>query len=119
MMTVKKQFLMDDAKALVIHWHEKQYPAMKMYAKLLTRGRDGCPAYLTITSWIRSLERGEDIYEHESGGGRLPDDRVDALVAKALDESPFHTVRSLASAIKIPPTTVWRHLHSGGDVVRR
>jgi histone-lysine N-methyltransferase SETMAR len=109
---------MEDAKALVIYWHEKQYAATRMYGKLLARGRDTCPAYSTITSWIRSLRRGEDIYEHASGGGRLPDDRVDDLIADALEESPFHTVRSMASAIKIPPTTVWRHLHSRGYVVR-
>ena len=115
---VTQHFLMEDAKALVIYWHEKQYPATKMYAKLLARGRDRCPAYSTITSWIRNLVRGENIYEHASGGGRLPDDRVDGMVANALEESPFHTVRSLASAIKIPPTTVWRHLHSRGYVVR-
>jgi hypothetical protein len=38
-------------------------------------------------------------------------------VANALEESPFHTVRSLASASKILPTTVWQHLHSRGYVV--
>jgi hypothetical protein len=116
-MTVEEHFLMEDTKALVIYWHEKQYPATKMYAKLLARGRDGCPVYSTVTSWIRSLARAEDIYEHASGGGRFPDDRVDCLVANALEESPFHTVRSLASAIKISPTTIWRHLHSRGYVV--
>jgi histone-lysine N-methyltransferase SETMAR len=109
---------MEDAKALVIYWHGKGYPATKMYVKLLARGDDACPAYSTITKWIRALIRGEDIRGHASGGGRLADDRVDALIAAALEESPFHSVRSLASAIKIPPTTVWRHLHSSGFVVR-
>jgi hypothetical protein len=84
---------MEDAKTLVIYWHEKQYPATKIYAKLLACGRDACPAYSTITSWIRSLVRGEDIYEHALGGGHLPDDRVDGLVTNAFEESPFHTVR--------------------------
>jgi hypothetical protein len=117
-MTVEEHFLMEDAKTLVIYWHEKQYPATKMYAKLLASSRDACPAYSTITIWIRSLVRSENIYEHTSGGGHLPDDRVDCLVANALEESPFHTVHSLASAIKISPKTVWRNLHSRGYVVQ-
>jgi hypothetical protein len=60
-MTVEEHFLMEDATALVTYWHEKQYPATKIYAKLLARGRDACPAYSTITSWIKSLVRGENI----------------------------------------------------------
>jgi hypothetical protein len=57
-----------------------------MYAILLVGGRDTCPAYSTI----RNLVLGEDIDEHASGGGPLPDDRVDGLVANTLEESPFH-----------------------------
>jgi hypothetical protein len=37
-------------------------------------------------------------------------------MAKALEEAPFHWVRSLSSAVKIPVTTAWRHLHAAGDV---
>jgi hypothetical protein len=118
MMTVKEHFLMEDVKALVMYWNGKQYAATQMYAKLLARGRDTCPIYSTITSWLRSLGRGADICQHASHGGYLPDDRVDGLIANALEESLFHTVRSLASVIKIPPTIVWRHLHSRGYVVR-
>jgi hypothetical protein len=109
---------MEDAKALVVYWHAKGHPATKMYTKLLARAGEACPAYSTITNWVRALTRGEDIQGHASGGGRLPDERVDALIASAMEESPFHSVRSLASTIKIPSTTVWRHLHSSGYVVR-
>jgi hypothetical protein len=42
----------------------------------------------------------------------------ETLVINAFEKSPFHSVRSLASTIKIPPTTVWRHLHARGYVVR-
>jgi hypothetical protein len=31
---------------------------------------------------------------------------------------PFHSVRSLASALNIPPTILWWHLHARGYVVR-
>jgi hypothetical protein len=46
---------MEDAKALVIYWHEKHYSATKMDTKLLVRAGEACPAYSTITNWIRAL----------------------------------------------------------------
>jgi hypothetical protein len=66
----------------------------------------------------RALTQGKDIHGHASGGRRLPDGRVDTLVINALEESSFHSVRSLTSTIKVPPTTVWRHLQTRGYVVR-
>jgi hypothetical protein len=115
---VPEDILMEDAKALVIYWHEKHYSVTKMQTKLLARAGEACPAYSAITNWIRALTRGEDIHGHASGSGPLPDDRVDTLVINALEESPFHSVRSLASTIKIPLTTVWRHLRARSYVVR-
>jgi histone-lysine N-methyltransferase SETMAR len=109
---------MEDPKSLVIYWHEKGYPAQKMHEKLLARMSPRAPAYSTITNWIRALGRGEDIRERASGGGRVPDERIPTLIAEALTEAPFHSVRSLASTIKIPKTTIWRHLHQAGYVVR-
>jgi hypothetical protein len=97
---------MDDAKTLVIYWHEKHYFATKMYAKLLARAGEAFAADSMITNWIKALTPGEDIHGHASGSGRLPDDRVDTLVIKVLEESPFHSVHSLANTIKISPTTV-------------
>jgi hypothetical protein len=110
----QEEIPMEDLKALVIYWHRKHYSATKMYAKLLVRAGEAYPAYSTITNWITARTRGENIHGYASGGGRLPDDRVDTLVINALEESPFHSVRSLASTIKIPPMTVWRHLHARG-----
>jgi hypothetical protein len=39
-------------------------------------------------------------------------------MAKSLEEMLFHSVRSLASILKILQTTGQRHLHTAGDVVR-
>jgi hypothetical protein len=99
---VPEDIPMEDAKALVIYWQEKYCSATKVDIKLLARAGEACPAYSTITNCIRALTRGEDIGGHASGGGHLLDDRVDTLVTNTLEESPFHSVRSLASAIKIP-----------------
>jgi hypothetical protein len=117
-MIVPEDIPMEDAKALVIYWHEKHYSATKMYTKLLARAGEAYPACSTIANWIRALARSEDIHGHTSGGGSLPDDIVDTLVIKAFEESLFHSVRSLASTIKMPPTTVWGHLHVRGYDVR-
>jgi hypothetical protein len=80
---------MEDAKALVIYWHEKHYSETKMSTKLLAYAGEAYPAYSMITTWIRALIRGKDIHGHASGGVHLPDDRVDTLAMNALEESPF------------------------------
>jgi hypothetical protein len=48
----------------------------------------------------------------------LPDNRIDVRIMNALEQALFHSVRSLCSAIKYPCTSVWRHLHSTGHVIR-
>jgi hypothetical protein len=67
-----------------------------------------------VTNRIRKLKRSEGIHQHASGTGPLP-----VLINAALEESPFRSVRSLASAVKDLPTGVWRHLYSSGYVLRR
>jgi hypothetical protein len=98
---------MDDPKVLVIYWHAKRYPAMKIDMKLMTRVGQVCPAYSVITSWIRTFFRDEDIDHRAFGGGCFPDRGVDSLIAKAFEKALFQSVRSLASTLKIAQTTVW------------
>jgi hypothetical protein len=70
-----------------------------------------------ITGGLRKLKRGDDITRCASGSGRLPDDRIDTLITSPLGQCPFHSVRTLGSAIKDPCTTVWQPLNSAGFVV--
>jgi hypothetical protein len=109
---------MDFAKVLVIYWHDKRYSAQTMHQKLQAHSLVTCSAYSSVTNWIRALDSGEDISVRASGSGHLPDDRINEAIAQELDISPFHLVRSLASAIKKPPPTVWCHLHSMGFVIK-
>jgi hypothetical protein len=111
-------FRMEHCKHLVVYWHNKGYLADKMSQKLLARPNGIASAYLTITNWMRALERGENILRHASGSGRQSDEEIDVLIALALDEESFHSVRSLATAIKSPPATVRQHLHAAGYVLR-
>jgi hypothetical protein len=89
-----------------------------MYQKLQARPLLTCPADSSITNWIKALDREEDISMRASGSGRLPDDRINDPIAEELEISPFHSVRSLASAIKRPRETIWCHLHSMRFVVK-
>jgi hypothetical protein len=76
------------------------------------------PAYSMIMDWFRKLERGDDITRRALGSGRLSDDRINTLITSALEKCPFHSVRTLCSAIKPSCISVWRYLHSAGFVVR-
>ena len=71
-----------------------------------------CTGYSTVRDWISKLNREEDTTQRASGSERLFDNRIDVLIADALEYARFHPVRSLCSAIKYPRTSVWRHLHS-------
>jgi hypothetical protein len=109
---------MEQCKHLVVDWYDKGYPADMMHQKLLARTKEAASAYSTITNWIRALERGDDILRRAPGSGRRPVEEIGVLIALALEEEPFHSVRSLATAIKSPPATVWRHLRAAGYVLR-
>jgi hypothetical protein len=97
---------MEDTKVLVMDWHEKGHGALKMDQKLSAHPGRAYPAYSTISDRIRRLHMGEDITRRASGGGRLLDEQIKILILAALEEALFHSVRSLASAIKYPRTTV-------------
>jgi hypothetical protein len=97
---------MENAKALLISWYGKQYDVVKMHQKLLAGVGDNCPSSSMATNGIRKLKHGQDIHQRASKGGRSPDDLLPVLIAAALEELPFHEVRSLASAVKYPLTTV-------------
>jgi hypothetical protein len=47
---VPEDIPMEDAKALVIYWHEKHCSSTKIYTKLLARTGEAYPAYSTITN---------------------------------------------------------------------
>jgi hypothetical protein len=89
--------------------------------RLLARQRILCPNYLSETASTactnlsriffnhrlgQSPDRGEDISIGASGNGRLPDSTIDLAIPEKLDISLFHSIRSLSSTIKRPPTTV-------------
>jgi hypothetical protein len=109
---------MEAIKILIIYWPEKGHDTIRINQKLSMRLSHTLLAYSTITDWLRKRERGDDITRHAPGSGRLPDDHINTLITSALEQSPFHSLRTLRSSIKHPRIPVWRHLHSAGFVVR-
>jgi hypothetical protein len=75
-------------------------------------------AYSTITDWLRKVERGDDITRQASGSSQLPDDCIDALITSAPEQYLLHSVSILCSTFKDSCTTVLRHRHSAGLIVR-
>jgi hypothetical protein len=116
--TVKNQFSDGGLQSACQLLTRKGHDVTRISQKLSTGVGHTLLAHSTITDWLRKLERGDDITRRASGSGGLPDDCIDTLITSPLDQCPFHSVRALCSAIKHPHTTVWRHLHSAGFVVR-
>jgi hypothetical protein len=61
---------------------------------------------LTLTKSLRRLVCGDDILEPVKRKGREPDGLVDFKTLATLTAFPFHSVRTLASSLKIPRSTM-------------
>jgi hypothetical protein len=66
-------FQMEDAKALVMSWHEKGHGSLTIWQIQSASFDRKCPAHSTVIDWIRKLKRGEDIIQRASSSGRLPE----------------------------------------------
>jgi hypothetical protein len=107
---------METANVLVLYWHHRANDIARIHQKLSTRLGRTLPVYSTIIDWLRTLGRSHDITRRASGSGRLPDDRLDARIMSALEQCPFHSVRTLCSSTRDPGTANLRHLNSTGFI---
>jgi hypothetical protein len=105
-------------KSLVICWHSEEYDANAIHRKLVAHFEDGAPRYSTVTKWLRRLVCGDDILESVERKGKESDSLVDFKILRALAAFPFHSVRTLASLLKIPRQTIYDHLQSGNFTVK-
>jgi hypothetical protein len=60
--------------------------------------------------WLGRLVRGDDILEPVERKGKESDGLVDFKILIALTAFAFHSVRTLASSLKIPCSTIYGHL---------
>jgi hypothetical protein len=113
--TLRMILRIEDAKALVVDWHGRGYPAKGMHWKLLTFARTVLPAYFSIKNWTRAIDWGESILSLPSLSGCWPDEWINRLVADALEEADFHSRRSGGSTAPYRQTIAWGHLHTTGS----
>lgn len=109
---------MKHVKHLVIYWLDKGHNPTEIHRKCTAHFPDCTPSYSSVTNWVRALERGEDILTRKEWIRKSPDERIDELILQALEDQPFHSVRTLSATIKTHTATVWRHLKSIGLVVK-
>jgi hypothetical protein len=105
-------------KSLVMYWHSKDYDANPIHRKLGTHFGDDSPGYSTVTKWLRRLVCGDNILEPVERKGKKSDGLVDFKILIALTAFPFHSVRTLASSLKIPHSTIYDHLQRGHFTVK-
>lgn len=105
-------------KHLVVYWHSKNKNATDIHRKLCKYFPYEKISYSTITDWIRKINRGEDIFERKTGSGRISDLQIDQRILNALNEMPFHSIRTLSNQLKIPKTTVFNHMRSMGFIIK-
>jgi hypothetical protein len=103
---------------LIVYWHSKGHNASAIWDKFRAQFRDEAPAYSSVMNWLRRLGFGEAIREPGGHSGKPSDAVVNLQILTELTEFPFHSVRTLASALKSPRSTVWDHLQKGPFVVK-
>jgi hypothetical protein len=114
----KSTILMIDAKCLLVDCHSKGHNATAIWDKLRAQFHDEALAYSSVTNWLRRPGFREDIREPGGHRGKLSDGLIDLQILIELTEFPFHSVRTLARAPKIPRSMVWDHLQKGPFVVK-
>jgi hypothetical protein len=92
---------MIDAKCLVLSWDSKGHNATARWDKLCAQFHDEPPAYSSVTNWFRRLRFGEDIREPGMHPRKPCDGVINLQLLIRSTEFPFHSVRTLASALKI------------------
>jgi hypothetical protein len=98
--------LMLKEKSLVIYWHSKDSDANAIHRKLVTHFGDDPPRYSTVMKWLRRLVCGDDVLETVERKGKESDVLVDFKILLSLPAFPFHSVRTFASSLKIPRSTI-------------
>jgi hypothetical protein len=104
-------------KSLVIYWHFKDCDANAMHRKLVTHLADCAPRYSTVAKWLSRLVCGDDILEPVERKGKESQGIMDFknLIAPAAFQ--FHSVRTLASSLKILRSTISDHLQAETFIV--
>jgi hypothetical protein len=98
------------AKHLVIYWYPKGHKAEAINDKLKDYLSATAPPYSVVTYWCIKLKLKAGMLAIRSGSGQLPEVDLDNAIVDALNEFPFHSLRSLSRVLKRPLSTIRDHL---------
>jgi DNA-binding transcriptional ArsR family regulator len=98
-------------KNFLMYWTEKGHNAMIISAKMESYFGSSAPSYSWITKWLQALKIGEDILEPCERSGRPQDPLTGLRVLEFLNSTPFASICQIATATKIPRSTVLEHLN--------
>jgi hypothetical protein len=102
----------------VTFWYSNGHKADAINDKLKDYFGATAPPYSTVTYWCRKLKLKCDILVIRRGPGRPLENDLDNVILDALNEFPFHSLRSPRRVLKIPLSTIRDRLIIGGCVVK-
>jgi hypothetical protein len=109
---------MAPAKSLFMHWVDKAHNATVVSATMESDFVFSAPSDSWVPKWLWALKRGEDIVQLCERSG-TPQDPLNGLnVLEFLNSTPFASTRQIATATKIPRSTVLDHLDGRGYTLR-
>jgi hypothetical protein len=93
-------------KSLLMHWADKGNNVMVISAKMKSYFGSSAPSSSWVTKWLQGLERGKDIFEPCQPSARPQDPLTGLRVLEFLNSAPFASIRQIATATKMPRSTV-------------
>lgn len=103
---------------MIIYWRSKNLTKKEIQKKCQEHFHEEAPPYSTITRWVRLYENGIDIFTRSPGQGRTTNQHIYNLIKGQLESFPFHSLRSLSTALKIPKSTIHDYLRRMGYVIK-
>jgi hypothetical protein len=105
-------------KNLLMYWAGKGHNVAIISAKMESYFGPSAPSQFWVTQWLRELKRGEDVFEPYEHSGRPQDPLTGLRILEFLNSTPFVSIHQIASATKIPRSTVSDRSKGWGYVVR-
>jgi hypothetical protein len=104
-------------KSLLVCWAGKSRNAMIISAKMESYFGSSAPSYSWVMKCLQALKRGEDIFEPYGRSDRPQDPLTGLRVLEFFNLTPFASIRQIATATKIPRSTLFDQLKGWGYTV--
>jgi hypothetical protein len=104
---------------LAIDWYSKSQSTKVIAAKMESSFRSDDHRYSTVNYLVRMMKLWNDIHTVPGEPGKPIEIGLDDNSYEALSKLPFHNLRSLASSVKSPISTIRGHLLKTGFELKR